>query len=151
MLPIKIKYDDTLVSRKWFPFVGSLGCIDCVVWGKRSHICENYNKKLCSKIKNHAALKYEILMSLDTEKCMSVVGPYKASVHDMNVFWKRTNVWMLRMHGKMLIVNSIYLPGHKREHQNENGMFAIPNSIDTDELKNLKGMHIAHTRHLMAA
>ena len=81
---------------------------------------------------------YEIIMDITEAKCMSVVGPIRAGEHDMNVFRLETKRKMLEMPGKMLIADSIYLPGKKPDMQNEVGMFAIPSSVDDPVLKNFK-------------
>ena len=113
--------------------------------GETQHTNQNIDKSLCSVKFNHAGLKYEIVMNLLRSKCMSVVGPFPAGEHDMNVFRSCTKAKMLQMPGKMLIADSIYLPGKQADQRDEVGMFAIPNSMDVTVLKRFKSR--ARARH----
>jgi len=141
----KIKWDYSLGDPEKSAFVGSIDCVDCKIWEKRSHYHLNIDSGLCSHKMSHAALKYEIVMDISRAKCMSIVQA-KAGEHDMNVFRMSTKDKMLMMpSSKKLIADSIYRKGRKPEQQNEATMFSIPSSLDDLELKRFKSR--ARARH----
>jgi hypothetical protein len=133
-----IMWDDSLGSEYKSAYAGSVDCTDCKMWEKRHHHHLNIDKTFYSKKTNSAALKYEIILDITRPKCLAVVGPLKASTHDMNVFRSSTKAKMLQMPGKMLVADSIYLPGREADQRNEVGMFSIPSSTDHKTLKQFK-------------
>ena len=146
LLPKKIYWDKSVERPEASAFVGSIDCTDCRVWEPRAHHHMNIDKSYFSEKFNHAGYKYEIVLHLLKPKCMDIVGPEKASKHDMKVFRQKTKQRMLDMPaGKMLIADSIYKVGKKPEHQDEIGMFAIPSSADPAELRRFKSR--ARARH----
>lgn len=140
----KIKWDDTLSDPEKTAFVASIDGIDCKIWEKRAHHQYNIDKSYYSKKLAHAALKYEIVLDVNSSKCMSVVGPVKAGTHDMVLFRKETKQKIMAMPGKKIIADSIYKP-NSDTHPEEVGIFSIPRSTDDADLKRFKSR--ARCRH----
>ena len=138
----KIKWDETLADPGKSAFVFSVDCTDCRTWEKRAHHHLNQDRKLYSEKFNHAGLKYEIVLSIDKSKCMSVVGPHPASEHDMSLFRIETKDKLIyfRRFGKnaMGIGDSIYKAGSKAEQRDEVGMMCIPSTLDPEILQRWK-------------
>lgn len=141
----KIKWDNSLGDANKSAFIGTVDDVDCVIWEKRAHHNMNIDKSFFTQKHNHAGLKYELIMHLTKPKCMSIVGPMKAGTHDMEVFRVKSKGKMKSMPGKILIADSIFKAGKKPEHQDEVGMFALPNSADPEELQRFKSR--ARARH----
>lgn len=133
----KIKWDDSLADPEKSAFVASIDGTDCKIWEPRANHRYNVDKTFFSKKFAHAGIKYEIVLDILNAKCMSIVGPVKASVHDLNVFRIETKQKMLAMPGKKLIADSIYKP-KESDNPEEMEMFAIPRTTDDSALKRFK-------------
>lgn len=145
-MPTVIHWDNTLGDPEKSAFVGTIDDTDCMMWEKRAHFHLNVDKSYFSKKSNGAGLKYEIVMDITKAKCLSIVGPNKASEHDMTVFCKSTKEKMKCMpKGKMLIADSIFKAGRKAHQRDKVGMFSIPSSTDDAKLKRFKSR--ARARH----
>ena len=82
----QMKWDESLGSNDKSAFVASIDCTDCKIWEPRAHHKYNVDKLFFSKKLAGSGLKYEIVLDLVESKVLSIVGPVKASEHDMNVF-----------------------------------------------------------------
>lgn len=138
----KIKWDESIADPSTSEWGFSIDCLDCRAWEPRAHHHFNVDRRMFSKKHNHAAWKYEIILSITESKCMQVVGPVPASVNDMALFRRETKPKLLhlRRFGKnvMGVADSIYLPGRLASQRDEVGMLAIPNSLDEADLKVFK-------------
>ena len=137
LLPHRIYWDESLGDPDKSVFVASVDCTDCAIWEKRHHHHTNMDTSLYTKKKQSAGLKYEIVLSITSAKCMSVGGPYKPSIGDLDVFRKSTKTKMLAMPGKKIIADSGYR-AKEGTHPEEIGMFSLPNPLDDVELKRFK-------------
>lgn len=128
----KIKWDDSLASPDTEMFIASIDGIDCKTTEKK-HPEYNLDTKMYSKKFNHGGVKYEIILSVNKDKCMPVSKVFKAGKPDMDVFREtsKEKVKEIQRHSKrhkMLIGDSKYRKGPN--HADEKDMFAPPNSID---------------------
>jgi len=136
----KIKWDTRLWSASTEKFVASIDCVDCQ-YQEPQHPVYNIDTKYYSSKFNHAGLKYEIVLSVNEEKCMSINGPFKCGKADMTVFRSSTKNVLKSIReasgvDKMMIGDSKYRKGPGFE--DEVGMFAPPSRIDNETLKMFK-------------
>lgn len=136
----KIKWDKKLWSGSTEQFVASIDCVDCM-YKEPQHPLYNIDKKYYSQKFNHAGLKYEIVLSINEEKCMSIRGPFKCGMPDMDVFRTETkkvlqSIRRASQKNKMIVGDSKYRQGRKQP--NEEGLFPPPSITDSEVLKKFK-------------
>lgn len=143
LYPKKIKWNKDLGKPSASRFMASDDGIDCKVWEKRSHIDESQDSKLFSQKFKHAGLKYSVIMDITSARCMAIVGPFKASKHDLAVWRLETKKKMLELqkHG-MIIVDGVYVPKAdpkiNPDCEREIKMLSIPNACNGPALKAFK-------------
>ena len=141
LYPKKIKWNNDLGRPSASQFMASEYGIDCKVWEKRSHILESQDTKLFSQKFHHAALKYSIIMDINNSKCMAVIGPFKASKHDLTVWRLESKQKMLELRDDgMMIVDGVNVPKKKdnKDYDREYAMLAVPNACNGPLLKAFK-------------
>ena len=117
-------------------FIISVDCRDHKCWEKK-HPVFNLDKSFSSKKHGkHAALKYEVALSVHTNQIVWINGPYKATRSDITVFREDgLKELMLACPGKFVICDRGYISSEPDEK-----MLAYPSSTDTDELKKFKSL-----------
>ena len=69
-------------------FCISVDGIDCKIWEPK-HPTLNQDKQYYSKKFNHAGVKYELGIDVNSAKLAWINGPFKASVNDKTIFKQR--------------------------------------------------------------
>jgi hypothetical protein len=126
----KIVWGPHLDSRNTRIYVVTVDGTDFNMWEKK-HPTLPRNKQLCSHKFNHAALKYEIALSVYESKCVWISGPHIGGKHDLTIF--REGLKDKIRPGKKAIADRGYDTNHVDEQ-----MLAPPNAVDSKRLNNFK-------------
>jgi hypothetical protein len=98
----------------------------------------NVDKKACSKKVNHCAVKYEITMAIHQAKCVRLAGPFKGGTHDLTMFQEDGLKEKLVEVRKKKLAKAIVDRGYRTNIDNEQGLFSIPDNMDSKGLKTFK-------------
>lgn len=136
----KIKWDESLSQPLSERFVASVDCVDCQ-YQEPQHPVYNIDRAYFSTKFGRAGLKYEIVLSINHEQCMSINGPFKAGKPDMAVFRTKTKQLLKAIReesgqAKMMIGDSKYRKGP--DFADEEGLLAPPSSSDFPVLAKFK-------------
>jgi hypothetical protein len=89
------------------------------------------DRKQCSHKFNHAAIKYEIALSVFEPKCVWISGPHWGAKHDITIF--REGFKDKVKDGKKIIVDRGYTSNKPDER-----ILSQPSALDSKELSNFK-------------
>ena len=84
---LKIVWDPRLNNMDPEFCVVTIDGTDFRTW-ERKHPTLNQDRKQCLKKFNHAAVKYEIAISVYTSKVVWINGPFRGGIHDLTMFRK---------------------------------------------------------------
>jgi hypothetical protein len=121
----------------------SVDGVDFRCWEKK-HPRYNQDPKMCSIKFKKAAFKYEITLDVHEAKIRNLNGGHIGGTHDLTMFRDPETGKLkeyLQTTGKMVIADR----GYETSEVDEIGMFAIPSSIDSQELGHFKSR--ARCRH----
>jgi hypothetical protein len=90
------------------------------------------DRKQCSHKFNHAAVKYEIFLSVFEPKCIWISGPRRGAKHAITIF--REGLKDKVKDGKKSIVDRGYISNKPDERR----MLSQPSALDSKELNNFK-------------
>jgi len=134
----KIVWDPRLDDPKSEKFPISIDGTDCRT-NEKKHPTLSMDPGVCSMKFKHAALKYEIALSVYRPKCVWVNGPFRGGMHDIDMF--RAGLKARMPAGKRAIVDR----GYRTTERDEMGMFTYPDNMDSRKLGNFKSR--ARLRH----
>jgi hypothetical protein len=126
----KIVWDPRLDADNTEIFVLTTDGTDFKMWEKK-HPTLPIDRKQCSHKFNHAAVKYEIALSVFEPKCVWISGPHKGAKHDITIF--REGLKDKVKDGKKIIVDRGYISNKPDER-----MLSQPSALDSKELNNFK-------------
>ena len=89
------------------------------------------DRKFCSHKYKHGAVRYEIALSIFTNKCVWVSDPYPAGVHDMTIF--RSGLKKKVKHHKLVVADR----GYQTSELDERFM-STPNAMDSKAVAKFK-------------
>jgi hypothetical protein len=136
---LKIVWDPRLNSSESERYVVTVDGTDFRTW-ERKHPTLNQDRKQCSKKFNHGAVKYEIAVSVYTNKAVWINGPFRGGMHDLTML-REGNLINLIADGKKAIADRGYISGVPEE----KAKLSLPNEFDPKILNNFKSR--ARLRH----
>jgi hypothetical protein len=102
------------------------------------HPTFNVDKKACSKKSNSCAAKYEIALAVHRPKCVHLAGPFIGGKHDLVMFREGGLKKKLIEVRKKKLAKAIVDRGYRTDLDDEQGLFAMPDNMDSKELKKFK-------------
>jgi len=126
----KIRWIPRLDNPEKETFILSLDGTDFRIWEPK-HPTRPIDKGMMSHKFKHAAVKYEIAVSVQKSKVCFFSGPYRGGENDLEMFRKTLKHKVKE--GKKVIADGGYATNKTDER-----MLSIPNPLDSPELKNFK-------------
>jgi len=120
-------------------FIITVDCRDHKCWEKKHHrynLDPGYASKKHGK---HAALKYELALSVYTDQIVWMNGPFKATRHDLTIFREdglKEKVLALGQNPRKFVICDL---GYRSSEKDEM-LLAVPSSRDRPKLKKFKSL-----------
>jgi len=127
---MKVKWIPSLDDTNKETFILSVDGTDFRIWEPK-HPTLPIDKGMMSHKFKHAALKYEIAISVQQSKVCFFSGPYRGGEHDLEIFRKALKNKI--KDGKKVIADGGYATSRTDER-----MLSLPNPLDSRQLKNFK-------------
>jgi len=129
----KIVWDKDLDAKDTEVFCISSDGVDFKMW-EREHPLYPRDEKACSHKMKHCAAKYIIALSVFSEKCVLIDGPYRGGLPDLEMFRKSGLMAKMKASGKVCIVDR----GFHTKFEHERKHFSYPDLMDSKDLHNFK-------------
>ena len=136
---IKIVWDDRLDNQEWEMFAITVDGTDFKMNEPRDRPVPQ-DKRVCSKKMNHAAVKYEVGMSVFRPKCVWISKQYDGATHDITMY-RTSGLKEKLVEGKLVIADL----GYRSSRPDEKDVFSLPSNYDSKQLYNFKSR--ARLRH----
>lgn len=122
-------------------FIMTIDGVHCLT-EEPTHENFSQNKKFYSHKFNTAALDYELGISIFSQRCVWVAGPYAAGTPDISIFRARLKQKMASLRALRGVMHRILAD---RGYRGERDYISVPNSFDSEALRYFKGR--ALSRH----
>jgi hypothetical protein len=136
---LKIKWNPRFNDPDAEIFIVTIDGTDFRTWEKK-HPTLNKDRQMCSHKFNHAAVKYEIAISIQTSEVAYINGPKIGSKHDLTMF-REGELLQLIPDGKLGVTDR----GYQTSVLAERPKLSLPSAYDPPHLNNFKSR--ARLRH----